>query len=907
MGLNQTNITDLIENQSLIYNSSIVSVNQTLQFNYSEANSTEIYNSSQISAIIDNAESAASAGSADIQYASSPIVVPYGLIKQGGIPTATGSHIVGEENKNHVLAVYDVEIKKATPTLAYSVAGVKDSIGTQQKPVVVYVPILDGRSTYNLSVGLSAALLNSLNLSYSLKLSDGRVLESADIHASNVNKTLNLIGLPTNENITLVFDAQGNANYTSVDPVVIVVPTEIVAFVPITFTNTQSSAIASGTELPVNFNALRYQAYESNSLNNTEFFFPNGIIIQSWMEGNVLNELTPADQLYQASNVLFWLNYSWPSGFLPATTGSNTIYMGFAAKNVQLFSMPVVGEAPQLSCANPAVTSPCGSGGGTAGVYGEYDNANVMFPFYANFTGGALPSYMTDKAGSGGSVAVANALKITTGTAKADNVTVSANKTGYSEPLILDAYLISTSANGTYLCEGTSTTSKVDLVLEDDYCNRYGLTHENLTDYKTSGAIGTVSNVVFTQAGNTIDSVAWTATGAEKTYLDYATEITSSNTAQTIESKYYFDIGVVHHSAAAVQTVQWMRAREYPPSGVYPTVSFGGTVSNTMTVLVSPSAYQAFDVGQSLTITYAATVSGGIVPYTYNWIITNSIGGAIFNSLASTNSDTNAISDTLENVANTYTVNLIVTDNGLPNPQRITESLNILVNNALSVSAGPVTNTISQGENAIVTGTVTGGTSPFTYQWLATAANGNTYNSFDANALCAGTTETALSCNFATNSLTTAGTYGFELQVTDSATTQVTQTSNPVNVIVIVPQCAISLSPNALDFGTLTPTSSTATQNVIIDTNSQAATANILIYGTDWIGTNSDSFGVSNTAWAGTADVPFADANALTSSAVLTPLTVEGSGSADVYIGIEVPPGALGDIYTQNIIIENSC
>ncbi len=223
--------------------------------------------------------------------------------------------------------------------------------------------------------------------------------------------------------------------------------------------------------------------------------------------------------------------------------------------------------------------------------------------------------------------------------------------------------------------------------------------------------------------------------------------------------------------------------------------------------------------------------------------------------------------------------------------------------------------------NTIVTGG-SGGTGYFGGGNGGTGGNGNvvTYNygnspplvpglsAAEGNALC-GNTANTINCNFATNSLTATGNYIFMLRVTDSATFPVTVDSGLANVIVQSPSnnCQISLSPGAISFGSLNPTASTATQDTITDKNNGNIAANILIYGTNWIGTGSNAFGVSNTVWSGTLNLPFASANALTSSAILTLLTVGSSSSANIFIGAEVPGGAAGGIYTQNIIIENSC
>ena len=54
-----------------------------------------------------------------------------------------------------------------------------------------------------------------------------------------------------------------------------------------------NTPIAIGTTTTGNiigFNAIKYKQYETCNLNNAEFFFANGTLATSWMEGNYLNE-----------------------------------------------------------------------------------------------------------------------------------------------------------------------------------------------------------------------------------------------------------------------------------------------------------------------------------------------------------------------------------------------------------------------------------------------------------------------------------------------------------------------------------------------------------------------------------------------------------------------------------------
>jgi YVTN family beta-propeller protein len=96
----------------------------------------------------------------------------------------------------------------------------------------------------------------------------------------------------------------------------------------------------------------------------------------------------------------------------------------------------------------------------------------------------------------------------------------------------------------------------------------------------------------------------------------------------------------------------------------------------------------------------------------------------------------------------------------------------------------PQVNTITQTQTQYITDTVSGGLTPYHYQWLATVVGGNTYTASEANTLCGSSAQT-LTCAFSTTTSTTTGTYKFEFQVTDSeapANTQISSGSSAITV-----------------------------------------------------------------------------------------------------------------------------
>jgi hypothetical protein len=125
-------------------------------------------------------------------------------------------------------------------------------------------------------------------------------------------------------------------------------------------------------------------------------------------------------------------------------------------------------------------------------------------------------------------------------------------------------------------------------------------------------------------------------------------------------------------------------------------------VNGVPSVSISPSSV-TLDVGQSQT--FSSTVSGGTLPYVYQWYLNSDpVSGA--------NDSTWTFTPASEG---SYTVYVNVTDN-----VNVTAKSNIAhatVNLALSVSISPTSVTMDAGQPQLFTSTVSGGTSSYSYQW----------------------------------------------------------------------------------------------------------------------------------------------------------------------------------------------
>ncbi len=119
----------------------------------------------------------------------------------------------------------------------------------------------------------------------------------------------------------------------------------IVYSIPVTITNSQTSPTSSPFQEMLNVSSSIYSNYAASNLQNVEFFYSNGSVVTSWLEG------------YSSTHAVWWLKLN----SIPASS-SITVYMDFGTTAENFFNNVNDGEAPQLSSS-----------------YGEYNNiANVM-------------------------------------------------------------------------------------------------------------------------------------------------------------------------------------------------------------------------------------------------------------------------------------------------------------------------------------------------------------------------------------------------------------------------------------------------------------------------------------------------------------------------------------------------
>ena len=226
-----------------------------------------------------------------------------------------------------------------------------------------------------------------------------------------------------------------------------------------------------------------------------------------------------------------------------------------------------------------------------------------------------------------------------------------------------------------------------------------------------------------------------------------------------------------------------------PPASFCASVTV--TVNPALTAAILPAS-PTIDSGQTVTLT--AEPSPGTSPYSYQWYTGSACAGAAISGQTTASYVTAALTS-----GATYSV--LVTDSsvGTPNVPKCAP-VTVTVNPALvapTISVSPVA--IDTGQSSILTTTASfsGGTSPYTCQWLEKAPGAGSYGSPGSSFSCT----TSSLPSIPTGTLSTLGLWSFELQVTDAASASATSLPVTVTVNPSLTPPTISAIPGAVDTG----------------------------------------------------------------------------------------------------------
>ncbi len=396
-----------------------------------------------------------------------------------------------------------------------------------------------------------------------------------------------------------------------------VIPSNVQYYLPINVMNQQPVAVAANTPIAISavssavassnivgVNALEYKQYYTCNLDNAEFFFANGTIATSWLEGNMLGEYTAnsvctssssPNALVDSANVLYWV-LDPSQYFLPANTGiptQNTIYLGWAGNVISaantLLSNTVTGEAPQLSCPNAWNTiTGCGS---ATSSYGYYDNGNQLFEFYDGFQGNSL-ALSWNYAGSP-TANVDNGLTLGFTGSIAGNYIY--GTTSLSPNVVIDTYMRSAALSGLGIGLYGVGSSNYGGGPEESYNAHSWRIFEYYSTLSASGSSNPNTHYLVTLDYTTSDVALY------DNYTIQEDVYSESNAAPGPIRMNFFNSGVSADSGF----YQWVRAREYPPDGIMPTESFSSVSPANVPSLAASNTI--LDTGQTETYTAALT------------------------------------------------------------------------------------------------------------------------------------------------------------------------------------------------------------------------------------------------------------------------------------------------------------
>ncbi len=207
--------------------------------------------------------------------------------------------------------------------------------------------------------------------------------------------------------------------------------------------------------------------------------------------------------------------------------------------------------------------------------------------------------------------------------------------------------------------------------------------------------------------------IAWPATGVEFQNVGYKTiSIVGNTLVSSGPTGNYLSLGITSFATTPTfaMNVLWVRTRIYPPSGILPTTSVGTSVLVPNVILTVSNTI--VDVGQYETLT--ASVYGGTVPYTVNFLVSaasvpgNIAYNALFHGALSPNTFQFQIIST-DTASAPWVANVTIADASSIPANSVYST--ITVNPSFTPGSWTASNTyIDIGQNQILTAAWSGGT-----------------------------------------------------------------------------------------------------------------------------------------------------------------------------------------------------
>lgn len=310
-------------------------------------------------------------------------------------------------------------------------------------------------------------------------------------------------------------------------------------YVPITVTNSESSATSTNFQQLVTVDLSYYSSFLNADLSNT--FFSSDTAGSS-----VLTSIIESGNSYPFGSVNFWVVLS--DGI--AANSSTTIYLQIDLSLSSHINKTTTGLACNLTSS-----------------YGEYDNSSSIFNFYDNFSGTTLDS---SNWSSGGTFTVNNGISLN------DGYIYSTATYSSSDDYTLDVFgyndLTGNQGFGSFVSNSNSFSgADVQIMAALGSPNRYTAASAYVSGYSDNTlteSIPFTTNYIFTL------SPAFASSG-NTWYLTY--NQASAGVPSSVGSLTY--IGASGGSSTNAIYIQYIRLRYTPPNGVMPSISTSNPVN----------------------------------------------------------------------------------------------------------------------------------------------------------------------------------------------------------------------------------------------------------------------------------------------------------------------------------------
>ncbi len=509
-------------------------------------------------------------------------------------------------------------------------------------------------------------------------------------------------------------------------------PTNISLYIPIRITNSQNSPTSAPFDQAVTVDSAEFSRYENANLSNIRFFYKNGTIVPSWLEGSYKSSFSNA-----STRTLYWLKLQNGIG-----AGQTIyVYMGFGPTGSMMFNSNNTGADPYgFSSSYP--------------IY-SYDDGSKIFPFYDNFAGNTLDSNWTAINGSGKETRqgyyVDNGL-YQNQSSGAEVSIYTGNMFHYGQIVDFGGSIPSRYAlpsGPPYYCgvgEGTNkegffnaANAFSDNVLTNGQAilMGYGVQEQSSLGCSGGGYDGkwlydselasnnlfeapSASSILF--GSNNETGISSNATAYLGSYnLNYAFQTANVAIINSAEGE-LLGLQMVNLASGYLH---WVRIRNSPPDGIMPNVTIASIPTNLS--FSNPITLQG----------YPDTLTAHVP---FNDPVTLTIGDPIA-SINGTGSVNYTICSTKSTClpAGTYTVTVNDTK------QSVVENWTLVIEAPPNVIATPSKSTLDQGQQIYLSANISNGTGQYDYQWYnltlgnSTAITGQTGKLFLFNAMKTGT------------------------------------------------------------------------------------------------------------------------------------------------------------------------